>query len=230
MREFRYNLNSRPKKFYTTKRKVMVLIMKKLSYFLILAILASCVSCSSELEPESSSEESTKEIETETETTSAISSDLPDKTYDGYEFTFLSTDEVGSIRYSYELFAESENGEPINDAVYKRNRMVEEQFDVNINVFESSTPDTLFKNSVLADDNDYDCLVYIMDGTLKDIASQYCAPVSELPYVDIDKSYWDTDIINAAAINNVAFGLTGDINLVDNKATWCILFNKRIAD
>lgn len=205
--------------------------MKKIfSIFLLISILASIVSCGTETvnDPVQSSSQDTTTAVTETE---AISSDLPDVTYDGYEFKFLSSDEVGSVRYSSELFAESENGEPVNDAVYKRNRMVEERFDVKISKIEQNKSDVVnsFKNSVLAGDNEYDVLVHQMDSVLT-MAYLYGAPVSELKYVDIDKPWWDGDIIRQTAVKGKAFTLTGDINLVDNKATWCLLFNKRLAD
>lgn len=57
---------------------------------------------------------------------------LPEVDYGRYEFKILKTDEVGSILYSNEFYVETENGEPINDAVYNRNRMVEEQLNIKI--------------------------------------------------------------------------------------------------
>lgn len=55
---------------------------------------------------------------------------LPDKKYNGAEFTILYRDE-----WSYEFFAEEENGDIINDAVLKRNRAVEDRFDVKLNLY-----------------------------------------------------------------------------------------------
>lgn len=36
-------------------------------------------------------------------------------------------------------------------------------------------------------------------------------------------------IIKQAGVDGKSYGLLGDINLVDNRATWCLLFNKNLA-
>jgi len=163
--------------------------------------------------------------------TTIFPENLPEKDYGGHQFRLLSSDEIGSIRYSYEIDAESENGEPLNDAVYRRNTAVEEL--LNIEIVKVEVPKAQIKGnftaSVMSGDDDYDVMVDEWGKTLA-IAHEYCLEIGDLPHVNIDNEWWDTDIIEGAAIGGKSFGLTGDINIVDNKATWCLLFNKRLAD
>ena len=58
--------------------------------------------------------------------------DLPDIKFDGYEMKFLVRNEEHMIFYSKDIYAEEENGDPINDAVYRRNRIIEDRYDVKI--------------------------------------------------------------------------------------------------
>ena len=203
---------------------------KTISAILLTAILMSLASCGSEKPGEVTTTGGETTTEPVTETTPAISADLPDVRYDGYEFRFLSSDEVGTVRYSAELYAEEETGEPLNDAVFKRNRMVEERFGVKIVSIEQNKNVlmNLLAGSVMAGDDDFDMVVTQMSTVLAN-AYQHSAQISDLTYIDIDKPWWDGDIIREMAIGGKAFALTGEFNLVDNKATWCLLFNKRLA-
>ncbi|MCL1792707.1 MAG: hypothetical protein FWG34_02440, partial [Oscillospiraceae bacterium] len=60
-----------------------------------------------------------------------ISDDLPEADLGGGKFSILSRTER-----NYEFFSEGETGEVINDNVYKRNRKVEERFNMEIDVVE----------------------------------------------------------------------------------------------
>jgi len=64
---------------------------------------------------------------TEMEKRASVKANLPDVKFDGAEFR-IST-KSGTL---YEINAEELNGEARNDAVFERNRLVEEQFDVTI--------------------------------------------------------------------------------------------------
>jgi hypothetical protein len=207
--------------------------MKKItSLFLLTAIMISILSCGSSDNPIDNSTSSDHNTESELEeTTFIISPDLPKKDYQGYEFKLLTTDEIGSLRYSYEIDADTENGEPLNDAVYKRNIYVEDQFNVKITqiAYDKGSFRSAFKNSVLAADDAYDILVDTYDNILP-MGRDYGMEISSLPYVDIDKPWWDGSVIRQAAINGKIYGLLGDINVVDNASTWCLLFNKNMAE
>jgi len=170
--------------------------------------------------------------QTEAETTAApvIEPDIPDVDYEGYPFKILFTDEIGSIRYSYEIDAETENGDVINDAVFKRNLKVMEK--VNADIVGVNEPKakflSMFNNSVMAGDNTYDIVVDTHTNILKS-AYQYGLDLSALKYIDLEKEWWDREVMEATALGGKIYGLSGDINIVDNSASWCLLFNKKLA-
>ena len=69
-----------------------------------------------------------------------------------------------------------------------------------------------------------------MKNSASDVTSGYCTPFDDIPYVDLDKDYWDHSIVNDLSIENQVFMLTGDISTMDNQATWIMMFNKELID
>ena len=206
--------------------------MKRNSVFLLLiAAMFINISCGENVTSDINEVVSDITSDTVTETTDPISSALPERDYDGYEFKILTTDEVGSVRYSYEIDVDTLNGEAMNDAVYMRNQLVEDEFNVIITQipYDKSTFSQAFKNSVLAADDAYDAYVDTYENIMQ-LGYGYGLEVSSLPYIDLSQSWWDGEIIKESALGGKTYGLSGDINVIDNNAAYCIFFNKRLAE
>ena len=198
--------------------------MKRTSVFLFLiAAMLLNISCGDTANTDAGDVTTESSSETVTETTDPISSALPERDFDGYEFKILTTDEVGSVRYSYEIYAETLNGEAMNDAVFERNQLVEDEFNVVITQipYDKSSFSQAFKNSVLAADEAYDIYVDTYEKIMQS-GYEYGLEVSKLPYVDLSKSWWDSDVIAESALGGKTYGLLGDINVIDNQATYCL--------
>lgn len=89
-------------------------------------ILISCAGQSGETDTTSGTED-TSETDTGTTVSSIPEPDIPELDYGGAEFTYLIRGgNVSSYKEKY-VYAEEENGEPVNDAIYKRNLQVEEK-------------------------------------------------------------------------------------------------------
>ena len=167
----------------------------------------------------------TTEAETEPE---IISKALPtDKKYDGFEFNILTTNATSAGRFAYEFEAEEQTGEVMNDAVYTRNTAINEQFGVKIKKTMDASYNNLFTNAVQAGDDVYDVLSAPMTEVLQR-GYTYGLAAEDLPYVDIDRSWWDQVVMDQCALGGVHYALTGDINLVDDDCIWLIYFNKRL--
>ena len=80
----------------------------------------------------------------------------------------------------------------------------------------------------MAGDNTYDIVVDTHTSILKS-AYQYGLDLSALKYIDLEKEWWDREVMEATALGGKIYGLSGDINIVDNSASWCLLFNKKLA-
>ena len=90
------------------------------------AALASCSDSGNAPAETTAADTTTAAVET---TTAEIMPDLPDKDFGGRDFMFLtsgSADTNGVDWESYDFYAEAENGDVINDAVYERNMYISE--------------------------------------------------------------------------------------------------------
>ncbi len=208
--------------------------MKKRSVcFVLLAVMMLTAACGSGSSASTGadtgaaqSSAATTEPETEPE---IISKALPtDKDYGGHEFTFLTNNSTTAGIWCYEYAADEMNGDVMNDAVYQRNAAVGEQFNVNVAIYRDANYSGMFNSMVLAGDDDYDVIVAPTTTILKK-SYQYGISTDQLPYIDLSREWWDTLIMDQAALGGVHYALTGDINLLDDDSIWAIYFNKRLA-
>ena len=161
-----------------------------LAALLILGMLASC----STTEDQPAQATDTESVTSEAVTTAAadeITPDIPEGVrYDGYEFNILTSDEEGTIRASFEIEAEEENGDVMNDAVYQRNLALSEMLGVTVRHVQGAYADNGwindFKKVVQAGDDAYDIFVADQTTVLMNSAT-FGLEVSALPYVDLSK-------------------------------------------
>lgn len=154
---------------------------------------------------------------------------LPDKKYDGYTFTFLKYHYGGSLWEPRDLWCEAADGDLINDAVYKRNLTVTEQFGVEIKEVSSDDYTNLLIKSVSSGEDAYDSAQLFLCHIPTLILGGKLLEASKLSYLDFDKKYWDKNIIKPLTIAGKTFLFNGDINISDNDASGILMFNKRLA-
>ncbi|MCL2158177.1 MAG: hypothetical protein FWH48_02085, partial [Oscillospiraceae bacterium] len=107
---------------------------------------------------------------------------LPDKTYGGRTIKIAAASET---LWGNELICpEAEDGEQVNDATFRRNKTVEERFDVNLEQvdIEFTIFETTFKNSVMAGDNIFDFAFPRLYHAVPLAASGYLADFNGIPY------------------------------------------------
>lgn len=158
---------------------------------------------------------------------------LPDETFDGYDFSVLVTG-----NFQNNDFAVIEGAEdPVNNARYIWLSDLEEKYDVKLSQteqisFGSSTGSGPGYNAVQkinkSQDPMYDaCMIGTYD-VAKSAQHGYLYDLNSLDYVDLSRSWWDQKANEDLMIQGKTFYTTGDISLTDNIVTHCILFNKEL--
>ncbi|MCL2776022.1 MAG: extracellular solute-binding protein, partial [Oscillospiraceae bacterium] len=169
-------------------------------------------------------------------TTERIDPNLPSEDYGGYTFTVLAHEEPSDDWVSpdpREITAqiddstgqEVENGDPINDAVYKRNATLEEKYNINFKMVAKNDETAELRKTVNAGDTTYDAVIMFNNNIPTIVPADLLTDVSKLTYVDLSKPWWDP-AVNAMSIEHKNFLLGGDMLLLDKEATNCLLFNK----
>ena len=208
--------------------------MNRLEKFCIIMVLLIIVpflffACdsSSEMNSTQKNTDASKEVISEQQPTTLITDELTDQDYGGRVFNFITGSEVhwGLLD---RICVESETGEVINDATFRRTLKVEERF--NIKIEDIKIPYHRIggdlKKSVNAGDKPYDA-VYMWGLYFLDLAAEgFLYDLNKLPNVNFSKPYWDQNAKNQLSIGNRLYMMTGDANMFYNDATWVTMFNK----
>jgi hypothetical protein len=153
--------------------------------------------------------------------------DVPDMDLGGYNFRALS-EQAGW--YHGEPNFEAETGEPVEDAIYLRNRVIEERF--NIIITETYGAWDKAKPILLSGSDEYDIvrtatprvLEWLNDGLGLEFSSYG-------DYIDLNKPYWDANITNELKFGSKNFFAAGALDLALYDYTHMLLFHKqRITD
>ena len=134
---------------------------------------------------------SDQDVTTEPEETE-VSDDLPSVTFKGKTFRVLLQEQSED-----DLFTEDhETGDPLHDAVFRRNNLVSDRFgiELEIEVDAWSSVNETISRSVKAGSDEYDlCFVHMVSGAAL-AQSNLVLPFEKLPYVNLEKPWWDKDI------------------------------------
>lgn len=203
--------------------------MKRITVILLLsAILFGAVSCAA-VPAASETSESSVTAESSAGETTLLKADLPeDANFAGYTFNILL-----SGNWDFDDFtAEAENGEPVNDAVFRKNLAVRERFGIEIGILpyqeDAAGGNKAFRNSVSAGDNAFDAAMigsYQVTGLTTDAC---LTDLGSMPYIDLSKPWWDQKANEDLTMKGMMFYTTGDITTLLNDCTYCLLFNKKL--
>ena len=137
--------------------------MKKLiTAILLSALILSSVACGGTTSDQS---ETTAPDDGQTGTTAEeTTSSLEVRDFGDYTLRVLTRDDGATAWRTLDLVAESESGDAINDAVYKRNQAVFETYNVNIErvIVDFNQTVNIVQQSVLAGSDDYDLVLNIL--------------------------------------------------------------------
>jgi ABC-type glycerol-3-phosphate transport system substrate-binding protein len=217
--------------------------MKKFLLFLLLASFAaaavssfsSCASAKKESDnPQAQADDSDNpansgsEAEQDAVKESYPPPELPDINLQGADFVVVTNDYSIPIWSQRDFGAEAETGDTINDAVYRRNSLVDDRF--NCKVTENKVMDLtgLVKKLVKAGDSSIDAATVRLRN-LSDLAtSNNLAEFNHLTYIDPEAPWWDQNCVKDLSIAHKVFGVASDMTLMDKDSTTAMVFNKKM--
>jgi len=154
---------------------------------------------------------------------------LPEADYGGRQFDFLCR-----TAQLYEYNVESENGEIVNDALYRRNKTVEDRFNMTVNTIDmdgSWGNMANFKkriaNSALAGDGAYDLVEG--DTAIVDLLGHgYFANILDSKYIDTEKPWWSKASVEVLDVSGVLEFISGDYSILLWEGLCVVYFNKKL--
>lgn len=170
------------------------------------------------------------ETNSEIDIRKAISDNLPENNYDGLIFR-IST-KSGTL---YEIDTEEEDGEILNDALYQRNRTIEERFNIEIvplvtNADDGNTHVTFVKKTITAGDDAFDLAATYVFTTGPIVTEGLYINWLSLQYNDFSKPWWINGVNAKFQVGNAIYTAVGDMCLSALKLTYGIFYNKNIGE
>ena len=204
--------------------KVAVLLLA------LILIQSSLSACSAETDSDHSVLDTDKSTEMDTISADPLPSDL---SFEGNSIDFLSR---GISWYDQEILADESSAEVVDVAVYKRQLATEERLNVVLTETRTGTDDWhgplgTLEPIILAGDDIYEVAASSMRGIMKaTVMEGYFHKISNLPYIDLTKSYWSQSFAEASSIGNTQYAVTGSLSLTLHKMVWLTYFNSTLVD
>ena len=175
----------------------------------------------------------TADVETETADTATYSRDvLPEADFGGAAYHIMGREyaKLGDLP-SYEFTTDSENGDLINDTVYKRCAIVEEQYNIDITceTYATDKSAAALETSQLAGDCAFD-LVWSHIGSMgtmvqKSLLSNYY----DIPHIDITSPWWNQLATESLTVNGRCYLQMNYIPFTGVMLSHCLYYNKALA-
>ncbi len=199
-----------------------------LSAFLAALMLAgSLASCANGSDNEDTNDITTSANEGET----ALADNLPELNYNNGEITIICRDMEGWTRG--EIWVDSLTSEPVNDAVFERNRAVEERLNIQINcildkdAYSYTVPDKV-STAVKAGTSEYDLMGAAAYATANHSLSGIFVNLRSTEYLDFEQPWWTQGFNEAMTYNDMQFMATGSMLLSIYRFAFVTVFNKAL--
>jgi len=164
-----------------------------------------------------------------------IQPDLPDDVnYNGHVFKILTFGVAGSYEWEQAdlTYSEVNDGDVINDAVFARNKVVEDKYGVvieEVHLYDADFGSSL-KKEISAGTTEYDLVSPRVIDSAGHMSAGYFKNLFDLEYIDLEKPWYDQKSVQEMSIDNKLFIVLSDALLSDDNATTITIFNKKLIE
>lgn len=153
--------------------------------------------------------------------------------YDGYTYRILRYDsekQGGWVGRPNDIFNEDHTAGILEEAVYRRNKLVEEQLGVTIELFTSHKTFVDDVGKSAADPSAaYDLLLPRLNDVAKLLTNDYIRDWKELE-LDTTYSWWDKNSIDTFTMAGRVFAMSSDLTFVDKLSSLAVIVNQANAE
>lgn len=212
-----------------TKIKKYVSVGVILGLLLVFGISCSDAGTDNPVSVDTTTSEGDVSATPEETTTIYYTADIPESLdYEGYQFRIIVNEVTRFVWGDVDVIADEQNGEVINDAVYDRNRFVEELLNVVITPTQSAGVSDAVNKTVMAGEDAYDLAFVHTQGAFTLAQNDLLLEYTDIPTLDLSSPWWDQNSLKDLSIANQKFMMTGDIGTMYKKSIGVIMFHKGI--
>ncbi|MBQ8510367.1 MAG: hypothetical protein IJ493_10730 [Clostridia bacterium] len=160
----------------------------------------------------------------------------PDVDYEGYEFKILNFSDFWDCYMRIDL--DEQTGEMVDDAVFNRNRLVEDKLNFQLVEIVEPYPGwsgnnvtiTKLQQSIMADDNEYDAAYGLLPYGTSILTDGYLVDLYTIPELQLEEKWWDTSLNKILELKGHLYAASSPLQLMSLDLAWVLLFNKNILD
>lgn len=174
--------------------------------------------------------------ETEPETEERLKPNIPESAdYGGDEIRFMFWEiafwDPGTWQ-SRDIYSEGITGEGINDAVYNRNKKIEEAYKVKIvlDIVSFDQIDSMVSKAATSGDATYDVVYPRLVEATSLFNKGVLINIHDIPNIDLSMPWWDSNCADSLTVEGYLPCIATSINVNDKDATAAMVFSKEIAD
>lgn len=136
--------------------------------------------------------------------------------------------------YRVDWMAESETGDIVNDALFRRNLTVSDRLNIDLNVISLYNTEAAGANacvaSILAGDNAFDIMNVTAACFMNIVTQNVLSDLHKVPYIDLSKPWWNKTSLEVASFYGKSYVITGEIAFRYISGIAVIVFNKALED
>ena len=151
----------------------------------------------------------------------------------GYALRVYNSDDLWDMYMNVD--ADTMTGEPLNDAVYNRNRKVENLLNCKFEVTKKETADSglesmtdVIKKTITAGDDAYDVIYSSINTTPAMVSDGYFLNLHDVQGLHLDQPWWDQIVASNITIEDCLYFATSPMHLMSLDGAWCLYFNENI--
>jgi len=203
--------------------------MKKILSLALAVVLLTFLSCGT-VENETVKETSVNNIAEENEIIEIKDSIPDDLNFNGATLTILCRTSPAYAVGQNEFVADEETGDNFNDAVYRRNTIVEDRLNIKLNtVYDTyDKVPAMIRTSVAAGDHTYDLVAGFAANTPPLAAEGYFMNLFDVQYIDFARPWWNQNIINESTVGGKLNFIVGDANISVFGYCMSLFVNKKL--
>ena len=205
--------------------------MKRITgILLVMALLASIVGCG---DNKTGGDETSAQNGTTSDAETKSEYDYPALDCGGENLTILNPQNLWGM-YTY-LDHESMTGEIIDDAVYNRNRMLEDKFKFKLEVVEFPLDEcyTQVQTTVTAGDDTYDVAYVRGDKIAAVVSGGFAKNLYDISSLQLDKPWWNQSVVEEATVgtdDKALYFMLNELSLCSFDLVWSIFFNENMME
>lgn len=197
--------------------------------FILAAMLSSVASCSDTASGTNNDDTTSNQDTTVSYDDSEFVYEYPSMDLNEKEITILN----GSISWGgfiYQLDYESYTGETLDDAIYNRNRKIENEFNCRLTIVEEDIHSTnsVLQKIIMSQEDVYQAAFVKGSGLANLVSEGYLQDLSDIASIDLDGVWWNKAINDDAKFgsSDSLYFASSDISLVSLQGTVAVYFNE----